>query len=161
MIENSQTTDEVQIRLLLDEFRNLLQVKDSDRIMSLYSPEIVVFDMPPPLQRVGSKAYGKAVLEWFDSYRDPISFETRDLSIAVGADVAFSHSLIRTSGNMKSGQDLDRWQRWTLCLRRISGKWLITHEHVSLPVDQKSGNAVQDLKPQRIWLISSLRQTTS
>jgi ketosteroid isomerase-like protein len=65
----------------------------------------------------------------------------------VGADVAFSYSLIRTSGTMKSGQDIDRWQRWTLGVRKISGKWLITHEHVSLPVDQKSGKAVQDLKP--------------
>lgn len=147
MIENNQETDEVQIRLLLDEFRNLLQAKDSSRIMSLYSPEVVVFDLPPPLQRLGSREYGKAVLEWFNSYRGPIAFEIRDLSIAVGADVAFSHSLIRTSGTMKSGQDIDRWQRWTLGLCKIGGKWLITHEHVSLPVDQKSGNAVHDLQP--------------
>ena len=147
MIENSQTTDEAQIRSLLDEFRNVLRIKDSDRFMSLYSPEIVVFDVPPPLQRVGSQAYGKAVLEWFDSYRGPIAFETRDLSIAVGADVAFSHSLIRTSGTTKNGREIDRWQRWTLCLGKISGKWLIMHEHVSLPVNQKSGNAVQDLQP--------------
>jgi ketosteroid isomerase-like protein len=147
MIENSRTIDEVQIRLLLNEFRNLLQTKDSERILSLYSPEIVVFDVSSPLQRVGTKAYGKAILEWFDSYRGPIAFEIRDLHLAVSADVAFSHSLIRTSGTMKSGQEIDRWQRWTLCLRKISGKWLITHEHVSLPVDQKSGNAVQDLQP--------------
>ncbi len=147
MVEQSQTSDEAQIRLLLDEFRNLLRVKDSDRFMSLYSPEIVVFDIPPPLQRVGSKTYGKAVREWFDSYRGPIAFETRHLSIAVGADVAFSHSLIRTSGTMKSGQVIDRWQRWTLGLRKIGGKWLIAHEHVSLPVERKSGNAVQDLQP--------------
>ena len=131
MIENSQATNEAQVRLLLDEWINALRVKDSDRFMSLYSPDIVVFDAPPPLQRVGSKAYGKHFPEWFDSFRGPITFETRGLSIAVGADVAFSHSLIRTSGTMKSGKEIDRWLRWTLCLRKISGKWLITHEHVS------------------------------
>jgi ketosteroid isomerase-like protein len=83
----------------------------------------------------------------FDAFQDPIVFETRDLSIAVGADVAFGHSLVRTSGSMKSGQEIDRWLRRTVGSRKITGKWLIEHEHVSLPVNLESGSAVLDLQP--------------
>jgi ketosteroid isomerase-like protein len=142
MIENNQATDEAQIRFILDEWVNALRVKDSDKILSLYSLEVAAFDVVPPLQYVGTEAYGKSFHRMFDAYRGPIAFETRDLSIAVGVDVAFSHSLVRTSGTMKSGEETDRWLRRTLCLRKIGGKWLIAHEHVSLPVNLQSGKAV-------------------
>ena len=147
MIENRQATDEAQIRFILDEWVNALQVKDIDKIMSLYSPEVVTFDVVPPLQYAGSEAYGKSFRRMFDAFRGVIAFETRDLSIAVGAGVAFSHSLVRTCGTMKSGRETDRWLRRTVCLRKISGKWLITHEHVSVPVNLESGNGVLNLQP--------------
>ena len=147
MIQNNQTTDESQIRLLLSEWANALRDKDIDKIMSLYSPDVVTFDVVPPLQYVGTTAYGKSFRRMFDGFLDPIAFDTRDLNIAVGTDVAFSHSLVRTGGTMTSGEETDRWLRRTLCLRKISGTWLITHEHVSLPVNLESGNAAVNLQP--------------
>ncbi len=147
MIENSQTTDEGQIRLLLREFGDALRAKDRHRIMSLYSPDAVAFDVVPPLQYVGIEAYGKSFRRMFDAFQSPIAFETRDLSITAGADVGFSHSLVRTSGITKNGHETDRRLRRTVCLRQIGGKWLITHEHMSLPVNPESGTAVQDLRP--------------
>jgi ketosteroid isomerase-like protein len=83
----------------------------------------------------------------FDGFRGPIAFETRDESIAVAADVAYSHSLVRTSGTTNSGREIDRWLRRTICFRKIRGKWLITHEHVSVPVNLESGNVVPGLQP--------------
>jgi ketosteroid isomerase-like protein len=61
--------------------------------------------------------------------------------------VAFSHSLNKVGGTMKNGQKSDRWLRWTACYRKTNGKWLIVHEHVSVPADVRSGKAVLDLKP--------------
>jgi ketosteroid isomerase-like protein len=46
-----------------------------------------------------------------------------------------------------NGQKSDFWLRWTACYRKANGKWLITHEHVSVPVDMESGKALLDLKP--------------
>ncbi|MCI0611683.1 hypothetical protein L0244_01705 [bacterium] len=37
--------------------------------------------------------------------------------------------------------------RWTGCYRKNNGKWLIVHEHVSVPVDLKNDKALMDLKP--------------
>jgi len=147
MIENGQTNDEAQIRQLLDEWVDALWVKDVDKILLLYSPDVVTFDVVPPLQYIGTPAYGKSFRRMFDAFRGSITFETCDLSIAVGADVAFSHSLVRTIGTTNNGEKTDRWLRRTVCLRKVGGKWLIVHEHVSLPVDPESGNAVQDLQP--------------
>jgi uncharacterized protein (TIGR02246 family) len=147
MIENSQSNDEAQIRLLLDEWVNALRVKDIHKILSLYSPDIVTFDVVPPLQYVGTHAYETSFRRMFNAFRGPIAFETRELNIEVGTDVAFSHSLVRTTGTAIGGQEFDRWLRRTVCLRKADGEWLVTHEHVSLPVNPESGHAVQDLQP--------------
>jgi hypothetical protein len=32
-------------------------------------------------------------------------------------------------------------------LRKLDGRWLITHEQVSVPIDMDSGNALLDLEP--------------
>lgn len=58
-----------------------------------------------------------------------------------------AHSLNRLSRTMKNGQKIDYWHRWTACFRKVNGKWLVTHQHVSLPSDLESGKAVMDLKP--------------
>jgi ketosteroid isomerase-like protein len=71
--------------------------------------------------------------ELFESYQGPIDYEVSDLSITVGDDVAFSYSLNRIGGTVKNGQKTDRWLLWTACYRKTNGKWLIDHEHVSVP----------------------------
>jgi hypothetical protein len=35
----------------------------------------------------------------------------------------------------------------TLGLGKVGGKWMVTHEHVSVPFDPQSGQASLDLKP--------------
>lgn len=152
MIGNSDwtadtTTDYSHIRLLLEKRVEGLRVKDIDRVMSLNSPDIVVYDIPSPLQYVGNEAYRKSIVAWLESYRGPLSFETRDLSIAVGGDVTFAHHLFRVSGTMSSGRKTDHWVRLTFCFRKISGDWLITHEHVSLPINLDTDKAIHYAQP--------------
>jgi len=65
----------------------------------------------------------------------------------VGDDVAFTHSFNRSSATLNTGQKIGNWLRWTACWRKINGKWLIAHMHVSVPVDLETGRAVLDLKP--------------
>jgi ketosteroid isomerase-like protein len=70
----------------------------------------------------------------------------RNLSITVGDDVAFCHSLNGVSGTSKSGAKVDMWWRATNCFRKIDGTWLVTHGHSSEPFDMKSGKALLDLR---------------
>jgi ketosteroid isomerase-like protein len=65
----------------------------------------------------------------------------------VNDDLAFTHSVNRMRGTLKSGERTDLWLRWTACFRKIGGRWLITHEHVSVPADLENGKAMLDLRP--------------
>jgi len=39
------------------------------------------------------------------------------------------------------------WIRVTLCFGKVDGKWMVTHEHVSVPFEPQSGQASLDLEP--------------
>jgi ketosteroid isomerase-like protein len=115
--------------------------------MALYAPGVVAYDIVPPLQYIGADAYRKDYEEFFAQYEGPIDIELRDLHIIAGDGVAFATSLQRISGTLKNGQKSDIWVRVTNGFRKINGRWLDTHDHVSVPVDLASGKAVLDLKP--------------
>jgi ketosteroid isomerase-like protein len=116
--------------------------------MSHYAPDILLFDLAPPLQYKGADAYRKNWEEWFATWQGPIGYEIHNLSITAGDGVAFSHSLNRIRGTRTSGEKTDVWVRATACRRKINGKWLITHEHVSVPFYMDgSYRAAVDLKP--------------
>jgi uncharacterized protein (TIGR02246 family) len=146
-IEENRTRNEAAVRELVDGFVKAIRAKDIKGVMSVFAPEVVSFDLGPPLQHGGGEAFIKRWQELFESYQGPIDYEIRDLSITAGQDVAFSHSLNRISGTMKNGQKTDRWLRWTACYLKTNGKWLIVHEQVSIPVDLRNGKAMLDLKP--------------
>jgi uncharacterized protein (TIGR02246 family) len=145
--ETGSATDEAQIRALIDDWASALRAKDINRLMASYAPDVLTFDVVDPLQRKGMNAARKRAEEWISSWQGPIESEIRELTIATGHDVAFSHNLSHFSGKKTDGGDIDMWIRATLCYRKIDGRWNVTHEHVSVPFDPKSGQASLDLKP--------------
>ena len=146
-VEDDKQNDEAVIQRLLDDGIRSLRDKNIEGVMSPYAPEVVTFDIVPPLCYIGADALRKLWEEVFLVSQGPIDYELHYLSITVGHDVAFSHSLNRISGTMNTGQKTDLWLRWTACLRKINGKWLIVHHQNSVPVDVETGRAVLDLKP--------------
>jgi uncharacterized protein (TIGR02246 family) len=146
--KKNKSIDEPQIRQLIDGWAKALRAKDIKGIMSNYVPEILVFDIAPPLLYKGADAYRKNYEAWFESWQGPIGYEIRDLSITAGDGVAFSHSLNRIYGKRTNGEETDVWVRVTACFRKINGKWLIAHEHISVPLYMDgSDRAAVDLKP--------------
>jgi ketosteroid isomerase-like protein len=121
------------IRTLLDSRVDACRTKDIDRLMSLYSPDIIYYDVVFPLRFTGSAEVRRNFMRWFDEYDGPIGLETHELRIAIGADVAFAHMLHVDSGTRNNGVEGEVWLRSTVCCQQSSGKWLITHEHISIP----------------------------
>lgn len=141
----ADTTSEV--RTVLDRRSEAAWAKDIDRLMALYAPEVVYYDVVPPLQYVGSGALRDRFLHWFDGWASPIGLALGEVTIQASGDVAAAHMLIRASGTLRTGREVDYWVRTTNCFRRSDDGWLITHEHVSLPVDIESGTVAMDLVP--------------
>jgi SnoaL-like protein len=85
-----------------------------------------------------------------------IGYEVSDLHITTAGDVAFSHSLNRMSGTATSGQATSMWVRWTACFRMLDGRWLITHEQVSVPSTWRAARRCWTSSPPR-WRARSRR----
>jgi ketosteroid isomerase-like protein len=145
-VEN-KTNHEVAIRELIDRFAKAFRAKDINGVMSVFAPEIISFDILPPLQAVGAETFVKHWREFFESFQGAIQVEFPDVCITAGDDVEFSYCLHQVKGTLTNGKQTDWWLRWTACYRNCNGEWLIVHEQVSVPVDLGNGKAMLDLKP--------------
>ena len=105
------------------------------------------FGIVAPLQYKGKDAYRKDYLEFLAQYDGPIHIEYRDTRILSSGDLGIIHALERMTGKLKSGEQSDLWLRATSVVRKIHGKWLIVHDHISVPVDFETGKAVLNLNP--------------
>jgi predicted dithiol-disulfide oxidoreductase (DUF899 family)/ketosteroid isomerase-like protein len=143
------TGPEAQIRAVIDDWAGALRGKDADGVVAHHAPGAVLFTLAPPLQHTGSAADGrKGLKEWFATWRGPLGYDIRDLRVSVGDGVAFAHSLNHMTGAKTTGENVDLWFRDTMCFRRISGEWKITHEHESVPFYMDgSVRAATDLEP--------------
>ncbi len=72
---------------------------------------------------------------------------TELLFYSTSDDVAFCHFLYHITGTLTNRSEVDMWVRDTVCYRKLEGKWLVTHEHTSVPFDGESGKASLALKP--------------
>src|SRR5579884_4155949 len=103
-VEDNKKNEEAAIKRVIESGVEAIRAKDLDGVMSMYAPELVSFDIVPPLQYVGTDAYRKQWKEVFSSFPGPINYEITDLSITVGDDVAFAHSFNRLSATLSNGQ---------------------------------------------------------
>jgi ketosteroid isomerase-like protein len=140
-----------KIRVLIDDRIKAVRAKDIEGAMAASAPDVLLFDVVTssqnPLQYLGQETARKRAAEWFSSFQGPLGYELRDLTIDAGDDVAFSRSLNRVIATTMDGTKLDMWWRSTVCYRKIDGRWIVTHEHNSVPFDAGSGKAALDLKP--------------
>lgn len=124
-----------------------LRAKDIDALMAHYAPDMVTFDFRPPLQVRGVDAYRKNFEAWFASVQGPIGYEIRDLRITMSDDIAFCHSLNHVKSTRTTGEKADYWVRVTSGFQKLNGQWMITHEHVSVPINMQTMQAALDLQP--------------
>ena len=138
---------ESEIRQRIDKLVEAIRAMDLDTVTSMYAPDIVSFDIEPPLKHIGAEAKKRNWAHVFSIYQRPLDYELHDLDIVVGDDVAFGHGLIRVSGTLKNGNTTEHRFRFTTCFRKISGNWLIAHDHVSAPFDLANNRALLNLEP--------------
>jgi uncharacterized protein (TIGR02246 family) len=137
----ANSDDEQAIRDLESRFVAAFNAKDVDAIMKVYVPDqtLIVFDVVPPRQYVGADAYRKDWEGLFATFKGPLKFELSDLTIVADGNLGYGHSIQRLSGTDAKGQPLELIVRVTDAYRKIDGKWLVAHEHVSVPVDLETG----------------------
>lgn len=146
--EDSTANNESQLREVIEGWAKAVGAKDVEGTMAYFAPDVLTFDLAPPLQHVGREVIRKGMEEWFPTWDGPIGLEIRDLRVTVDGDVAFCTSLQRMSGTKTDGEKPDLWVRATLGLQKIDGAWRIAHQHTSTPFYMDgSYKAALDLKP--------------
>jgi uncharacterized protein (TIGR02246 family) len=138
---------EASIRRRVEDVAKAIRAKDIDGVMSLYAPNIVSFDIAPPLRYAGADNKRRAWQEFFAVHTGPVAYEVRELTVMTQGELAFVHSLNHVSGTLAGGHTSDLWLRWTACFRRTDGVWLVVHDHVSVPADLEHGEAALNLAP--------------
>ena len=142
-----RTIEEADIRRQMERWCAAIRAMDLDGVTSTYARDIASFDVGPPLRHAGAEAKMDNWAGVVAMFQPPLDYEIRDLTITVGDDVAFGHSLNRISSTSKDGKKKDIWVRFTACFRKIDNDWLIVHDHVSVPFDPTTGRALMNLKP--------------
>ena len=117
--------DENRIRHVLEAWAQAVRDIDMAGILANHTDDIVMFDVPVPLQSRGMDAY-RETWELFFQYSSggPGSFDIVELDVTVGDTIAFAHGILGIGASRL---------RLTVGLRKEKGDWLIAHEHHSYP----------------------------
>ena len=143
------SADESEIKALEARFVTALEAKDVDAIMANYVPgdSLVVFDLLPPRQYVGWDAYKKDWQGFLATCQGPVKVELTDLSVTADGKLGYGHNIQRLTCSTTTSTVQDFTTRVTDGYEKRDGKWLIAHEHVSVPVDLATGKADLSSKP--------------
>ena len=128
-----RTKDEAAIRELVESWAKAVRTKNLNGILANHSTDVLMFDVPPPLQSSGIEAYKKTWELFFSWSQDSGVFDITEMNIAAGDDVAFVTALMRCAGTEENGERIELEFRLTIGLRKIGGQWIVMHEHHSIP----------------------------
>jgi uncharacterized protein YndB with AHSA1/START domain/ketosteroid isomerase-like protein len=149
MAPNVKPTDEAEIRSLLEETTRAFHAKDVERLMARLAPAASVFGLAPPLAVSNPAALRQGLVDWFSSFDGPVGYTFHDMAVTTNGDMAFAVGFARIQGKRTNGeQQTDVWLRATICWRREGGRWMIAHQHMSVPFYMDGSlRAAVDLKP--------------
>jgi ketosteroid isomerase-like protein len=118
---------------VLEHWAHSTRIGAQDEVLINHEPSAIIYDVLPPMKYVGTDAYRKSWDEWQPETEGAARFDLHEVEVTAGADIAFAHGLIHCGGTTTSGTTFEDWVRATFCLRKHGGRWLIAHQHISMP----------------------------
>ena len=128
-----QDNDHAEIRELIADWSAAVRRQDCDGVLRNHSRNMLMFDVPPPFQSEGIDAYRKTWDLFFGWMARTPKFELSDVRITAGQEVAFVTAHGKCFGPNERGDVEELDFRLTLGLRKSDGRWVIEHEHHSVP----------------------------
>jgi ketosteroid isomerase-like protein len=127
--------DEKRIEALLKAWADAVRRHDVPAILAHHEADMVMFDLPPPLQCKGIDAYERTWDLFFRYHKRGAAFDIEELTVIAGRDTAFAAAIMRCGPDSSSNPaDKDGFLfRLTVGLRKVDSDWRIAHEHHSVP----------------------------
>ncbi len=132
-MHTGDTKAAAEIRAVVERCTQAFRDKDVDAIVACHTEDVVCFDCHSQFEARGA-AEMRAFLEaCMPHMQGPMTCEIEEVAIVADRDAAFSHHHLRSSCRDAQGVEHGGWLRVTLGLRRVDGRWLASHAHVSAP----------------------------
>ena len=116
------------VRAAFEEWAVAVREADADRSLAGRSEEVVLFDVAPPARVTGAAAY-RADWELFWAAQGRGLFDVSEMTVVAGKEVAFAYGPTVVGAAGTEGFAV----RLTVGLRRDGDRWLVLHEHHSIP----------------------------
>ncbi|OLE51363.1 MAG: hypothetical protein AUG51_22950 [Acidobacteria bacterium 13_1_20CM_3_53_8] len=126
---------DAEFKQLLEQFLAAWSTLNADNAARFYArdADLIFFDIAP-LEYHGWEEYRngfKQVAEQFSSIK---LTGNGDLKVTRRGNIAWTTETFHATGTQKNGQAIDLNCRHTLIWERRGRRWLIVHEHVSVPM---------------------------
>src|ERR1700742_1356704 len=86
--------EETRIKGLLESWADAVRRHDLSAILAHHERDVVMFDLPPPLQCKGIEAYEQTWDLLFRYHKPGTAFDFRELAVTAGVDVAFAVAIM-------------------------------------------------------------------
>ena len=124
------------IRAEVERFRQAILHKDMQGVARYYwnSPDIVIFDTIPPLSYVGWDSFRKDWEGFFDGFKEITVYDWSDVHIEAEGNLGWMRAIVHIVGTLQDGKPLNMTFRDTAIFERKNGKWVVVHDHGSVPI---------------------------
>ncbi|GAA5044635.1 uncharacterized protein (TIGR02246 family) [Thermocatellispora tengchongensis] len=147
-VQPHETEAEEEIRAVHRRWYDGTAAKDLDGMMAAIADDVVSYEHEAPLRYVGVDAVrevcARALAEAGDA---AVTLDVPDLAVVAQGDLAVAWGLNRVRVERPDGGAEETWSRGTRVFRRGNGRWLMVHQHLSVPLDLETGMARTDLRP--------------
>jgi uncharacterized protein (TIGR02246 family) len=141
----SSEGDKAEVMALNQRLLDAYNSKDVSAIMASYSddPNAIFFEDTIPL-KLDKAALTKANESFYKSVSD-YHVRMESVDVLVSGDLAVVRYIAPVTWTDKSGTH-SQTSRYTGVDRKEGGKWLVWHDHFSVPFDPATGKAVLDAR---------------
>ena len=130
--------------LVLGAYSAAVDGKNLTDFTGLYAPDVHVYDAWGKFEYVGAEAWQAMAADWYGSLgTETVRLDFADVRVLAGEKVAMlSAAATFTAFSADGGKLRSLTNRMTMGLELRGSRWLIVHEHSSLPIDMETGRGI-------------------
>jgi ketosteroid isomerase-like protein len=135
--------DDADKQAINDVEHKLAAAPNADEAIKYYDSgdDVVLFDMAgPPREYTGNKAIQADLTKAFVGIKNP-KVDFIELKIVTDGKLGYASSVQRFTATGPDGKPIDITFRQSDFLHKVDGQWKIMHQHISVPVDMKTGKS--------------------
>jgi uncharacterized protein (TIGR02246 family) len=124
-------SEQERIKRMIAKWAHAVETDDRRGILADHADDLLMCDFPSVVR--GIDAYDETWNFFFANPKGAITFKPSELQVTASDRIAFASCQIHCDGTSAGPLDL----RLTVGLEKRDDRWIITHEHHSVPTTEK------------------------